>query len=286
MHAPREKAQQAALRRVGDGGWLLAAVPGARRALAVLRSCGFADPNRALANLASLTPTPWEAELFTPALPGLGGGSQILSDTLRRHPTFLHWLLEPATMRQWAKDELARELARDLTPFSRAQARWNVLRRFKYRHLLRIGSRDLLGDADLTVTTEELSRVADVVVSAAWQMTAEGLNAQHGVPLTPTGKEVGLAVIAMGKLGGEELNYSSDIDLIFVYGEDGETSGGPGGALPNSEYFDRVACGIVAAVDSVTEEGHAFRVDLRRFLTDYQRRTAEIRAVYTRVFSS
>lgn len=209
--------------------------------------------------LSSLGSHPGAAHL----LAALGGGSQFLSDTLRRHPTFLPWLLEPAAMRQWAKDELAQELARDLTPFSRPQARWNVLRRFKYRHLLRIGSRDLLGDADLTVTTEELSRVADIVVEAAWRMAEGELRSRHGVPLTPTGEEAGLTVIGMGKLGGEELNYSSDIDVIFVYGEDGETSGGPGGALPNGEYFDRVARRIVAAVDSVTEEGHAFRVDLR-----------------------
>ncbi|MBI4588592.1 MAG: bifunctional [glutamate--ammonia ligase]-adenylyl-L-tyrosine phosphorylase/[glutamate--ammonia-ligase] adenylyltransferase [Candidatus Rokubacteria bacterium] len=193
----------------------------------------------------------------------LGGGSQFLSDTLRRHPTFLPWLLEPAAMRQWAKDDLAQELARDLAPFARPQARRNVLRRFKYRHLLRIGSRDLLGDADLTVTTEELSRLADVCLDAAWRMGEEELRSQHGTPLTPAGDESGLAVIGMGKLGGEELNYSSDIDLIFVYSEDGETSGGPGGVLPNGEYFARVARRIVEALESVTEEGHAFRVDLR-----------------------
>ena len=283
--------------------------PGHRRALGLLSSLGFTDPDRAFLNLESLTPTPRDAELLAPSLPRLlrglaaapdpdmalnnlerfggvvdratflttlgshpgaahllatlGGGSQYLADTLRRHPTFLPWLLEPSTMRQWTKDELVQELARDLAPFSHPQACWNVLRRFKYRHLLRIGSRDLLGDADLTVTTEELSRVADVLLDAAWRAAEAALRSQHGVPRTSTGGETGLAIIGMGKLGGEELNYSSDIDLIFAYGEDGETSGGPAGALPNGEYFRRVAREIVAAMDSVTEEGHAFRVDLR-----------------------
>ncbi len=196
-------------------------------------------------------------------LAALGGGSQFLSDTLRRHPTFLPWLLEPSAMRQWAKDELAQELARDLAPFSRREARWSVIRRFKYRQLLRIGSRDLLGDADLTVTTEELSRLADVCLDAAWRAADHDLRSQHGIPQTPAGDEAGLAVIGMGKLGGEELNYSSDIDLIFVYSEDGETSGGPGGSLPNGEYFRRLVREIVAALESVTDEGYAFRVDLR-----------------------
>ncbi len=193
----------------------------------------------------------------------LGGGSQFLSDTLRRHPTFLPWLLEPSTMRQWAKDELAQELLRDLGPFSRREACWNILRRFKYRHLLRIGSRDLLGDAELTVTTEELSRLADVCLDAAWRLADRDLRAAHGAPRTSAGEEAGLAVIAMGKLGGEELNYSSDVDLIFVYSEDGDTSGGPAGTLPNGEYFRQLARAIVAALESVTEEGYAFRVDLR-----------------------
>ncbi|MBI3625659.1 MAG: glutamate-ammonia-ligase adenylyltransferase [Candidatus Rokubacteria bacterium] len=233
---------------------------------------GAPDPDMALNNLERLGAV-LDRATFLPTLashPGaahllatLGGGSQVLSDTLWRHPTFLPWLLEASAMRQWAKDELAQELDRDLAPFSRPQARWNVLRRFKYRHLLRIGSRDLLGDADLTVTTEELSRLADVCLDAAWRAADQELSSQHGVPRTSTGDEAGLAVIGMGKLGGEELNYSSDIDLIFVYSEDGETSGGPGGVLPNGEYFRRLAREIVAALESVTEEGYAFRVDLR-----------------------
>ena len=233
---------------------------------------GAPDPDMALNNLERLGAMLERATFLTTlvAHPGaahllatLGGGSQFLSETLRRHPTFLPWLLEPSAMRQWSRDDLAQELDRDLAPFSHSPARWNVLRRFKYRHLLRIGSRDLLGDADLTVTTEELSRLADVCLDAAWRRADGDLSSQHGTPMAPSGEPAGLAVIGMGKLGGEELNYSSDIDLIFVYSEDGETSGGPGGALANGEYFRRLARQIVSALESVTEEGYAFRVDLR-----------------------
>jgi glutamate-ammonia-ligase adenylyltransferase len=193
----------------------------------------------------------------------LGGSSQALSDTLRRHPTFLPWLLDPHAMRQWLRDELAQELDQNLAAFSQTESRWNALRRFKSRHFLRIGSRDLLGDADLTVTTEELSRLADVCLNGAWRLAEKGLSRKYGAPRTLTGEAAGLAVIGMGKLGGEELNYSSDIDLIFVYSEDGETSGGPVGRLPNGEFFVRVAQGVVKALEAVTEEGYAFRVDLR-----------------------
>ncbi len=198
-----------------------------------------------------------------PLLARLFGSSQFLADALRRRPTLLPWLLEPRTMRAWLADDLQADLAQTLAPFAAREAQMNALRRFKYRQLLRIASRDLLGDADLTVTTEELSRLADVCLDEAWRLADAGLRARFGAPVGPDGRETGLAVIAMGKLGGEELNYASDIDLMFVYGADGETEGGAEGRLPNGEYFARLAREIVAFVETATEEGYAFRVDLR-----------------------
>lgn len=226
------------------------------------------DPDMALNNLERLAASVDRAVLYAtlrehpgavPLLTALGGGSQFLADTLRRHPRVLPWLLEARNMREQLRDELAQELDRDLAAFSALKARWNVLRRFKYRQVLRIGCRDLLGDADLSVTTEELSRVADACLEAARRMAEEECRARYGRPLAPSGEEAGLAIIGMGKLGGEELNYSSDIDVLFVYSEDGETTGG----LSNAEYFTRVAQGVVAALEAVTEEGYAFRVDVR-----------------------
>ncbi|MEK7839262.1 MAG: glutamate-ammonia-ligase adenylyltransferase, partial [candidate division NC10 bacterium] len=166
-------------------------------------------------------------------------------------------------MRQWLRDDLEEELRQSTAAFSRAEARWNTLRRFKYRQLLRIGCRDILGDADLTVTTEELSRLADVCLETARRWAEGALEPLYGVPVGPDGARTGLAVIGMGKLGGDELNYSSDIDLIFVYGEDGETTGGTAGRVSNDRYFTEATRSIVAAIESVTDEGHAFRVDLR-----------------------
>ncbi len=86
----------------------------------------------------------------------------------------------------------------------------------------------------------------------------------YGAPIGADGTPTGLAVIGMGKLGGDELNYSSDIDLIFVYGDDGETAGGAArAASPTASYFAEAVRAIVATLESVTEEGHVFRVDLR-----------------------
>jgi glutamate-ammonia-ligase adenylyltransferase len=191
------------------------------------------------------------------------GSSQMLADALRRRPSTLAWLLEPATMRVWLAEEFAAGLAQALAPFTTREARLNALRRFKYRQLLRIGARDLLGDADLAQTTEELSHLADACLAEAWRMADAEARAEYGAPLDDTGRETGLAIIGMGKLGGRELNYSSDIDLMFVYGADGETAGGPEGRLATGDYVARVCRDVVAMMEESTDEGYAFRVDLR-----------------------
>jgi len=198
-----------------------------------------------------------------PLLTRVGGSSQFLADALRRHPSILAWLLEPTTMRVWLAEDVASDLARSLGPFQTREARVGALRRFKYRHLLRIGARDLFGDADLAVTTQELSGLADVCLAEAWRAADGEVREAYGSPLGAEGEETGLAVIAMGKLGGQELNYSSDIDLMFVYGQDGETAGGSLGRVANGEYHARVCRAIVAWLDTATDEGYVFRVDLR-----------------------
>jgi glutamate-ammonia-ligase adenylyltransferase len=244
--------------------------PALPRVLAELAAA--ADPDMALNNLEryaggvdravffrTLAEHPGAAHL----LAVLGGGSQFLADALRRRPAGLAWLLEPRTMRVWFADDFAADLAQSLAAFPGREARLNALRRFKYRHVLRIGARDLLGDADLSVTTEELARLADTCLGEAWRMAETDARARFGAPRDDDGGETGLAVIGMGKLGGEELNYSSDIDLMFVYGAEGDTAGGPEGRLSNGEYYARVCRDIVAIIESVTDEGYVFRVDLR-----------------------
>jgi [glutamine synthetase] adenylyltransferase / [glutamine synthetase]-adenylyl-L-tyrosine phosphorylase len=198
-----------------------------------------------------------------PLLARLGGSSQVLADVLRRRPSSLAWLLEPATMRLWFAEDLGADLAQTLGPFETRAARMNALRRFKYRHILRIGARDLLGDADLSMTTEELSHLTDACLSEALREAAATASELFGTPRGADGSDTGVAVIAMGKLGGDELNYSSDIDLMFVYGADGETSGGRSGSVANGDYFARVCRELVALLEEITEEGHVFRVDLR-----------------------
>ncbi|HEV8474284.1 MAG TPA: hypothetical protein VGR82_16010 [Methylomirabilota bacterium] len=230
------------------------------------------DPDMALNNLERYAAAVDRGVLFrtlaehpgaAALLARVGGASQFLADVLRRRPSTLAWLLEPRTMRVWLAEDLADDLATSLAPFGTREARANALRRFKYRQLLRIGARDLLGDADLSVTTAELSRVADACLAQAQADAEADARARVGAPLDADGRETGLAVIGMGKLGGEELNYSSDIDLMFVYGAEGRTAGGAEGRLDNGEYFARVCRDLVAMIEAITEEGYAFRVDLR-----------------------
>ena len=148
-----------------------------------------------------------------------------------------------------------------------------VLRVFRKRELLRIAVRDLVGRADLSETVGELSNLAEVTIQAAYEWHAEGLRRKHGRPLI-AGEDggvlpAGFAVIGMGKLGGRELNFSSDVDLMYVYTADGETEGIPGtegsttNRITNHQYFVKLAELVSAAIGRNTADGFVFRVDLR-----------------------
>ncbi len=141
------------------------------------------------------------------------------------------------------------------------------LRRFRKQEMLRIALRDLLGRADLSETVTELSFLAEVCLQAAWRWCDAGLRRKHGAPRVAqedgTTVPAGFAVIGMGKLGGRELNFSSDIDLIYVYTADGETDGEGDARTTNHQYFVKLAERLSAAIGRTTEDGFVFRVDLR-----------------------
>jgi glutamate-ammonia-ligase adenylyltransferase len=150
---------------------------------------------------------------------------------------------------------------------------FRALRIFRKKEMLRIGLRDLLGMADLQEIVGELSDLADVCLELAYEWVDAGLRKRYGGPVIQqadgTVTAAGFAVIAMGKLGGRELNFSSDVDLMFVYTADGETEGMPsaGGKttnrITNHQYFVKLAEKLSAAIGQKTEDGFVFRVDLR-----------------------
>ncbi len=137
------------------------------------------------------------------------------------------------------------------------------LRRFKQRAYARIAARDLAGLASLAEVTETMTLIAEIAVDRALAVLGNSLVARFGRPLSDAGEEQQLIVIAMGKLGGRELNASSDIDLIFVYPEDGETDGADGRTISNFDFFTRLGRQLINAISEVTDEGQVFRVDMR-----------------------
>jgi glutamate-ammonia-ligase adenylyltransferase len=135
------------------------------------------------------------------------------------------------------------------------------LARFRRRQLLRIVVRDVLGAAALSDVTSELSGLADAILEVALERVRAEFVARHGEPRLAGGQACGFSVISLGKLGGRELNYSSDIDLMFVYGGKGETDGES--PVSNQEFYKKVANSYTALLSGYTGEGQCYRVDLR-----------------------
>ena len=134
------------------------------------------------------------------------------------------------------------------------------LRLLRQRIMLEIARRDLTGAATLSDVTESVSRLADFCTSRATQWAHHQLAKRYGQPANHDQ----LIVVGMGKLGGRELNVSSDIDLVFVYAQDGETSGGPTGkTLSHAEFFTQTGRKVMGILSDLTEDGFVFRVDMR-----------------------
>jgi glutamate-ammonia-ligase adenylyltransferase len=145
-----------------------------------------------------------------------------------------------------------------------------TLRRLRQQVMLRVLLRDLAGRAPLAEVVTSMSDLAELSLGYALRHLSQWLEAQHGTP-TANGRRQELVVVGMGKLGGRELNVSSDIDLIFVYPEEGDTvssaappvTGAGPRLLSNHEYFTRLGRKLINAIADITEDGQVFRVDMR-----------------------
>ncbi len=171
----------------------------------------------------------------------------LLTDILQH----MHAPLTEQHMRDW----LAEQPVTDEPTLKRA------LRKLRQRVMVRIITRDLNGLADLHEVTLTISQLAEVAVQFALQHHSLWLEETYGKPLGESGAAQQMIVIGMGKLGGYELNVSSDIDLIFAFEEDGATNGGR--QLSNVDFFTRLGKKLIASIDEVTEDGFVFRVDMR-----------------------
>ncbi len=192
--------------------------------------------------------------------------SRFLSEAVLRRP---EWMLQAADPGDLHRMLSAEEFTERLLQFRAAEGpdvpAPVLLARFRRRQSLRILLRDVLGLAALADITGELSNLADALLDFAYRQIRGQLAARHGEPVFegPDGqpRPCGFAVIALGKLGGQELNYSSDVDLMFVYSGNGETAGP--GAITNKEFFKKVANQYTELLSTYTADGSCYRVDLR-----------------------
>ncbi len=136
------------------------------------------------------------------------------------------------------------------------------LRLFRNREMVRIAIRDLAGLADLDATLKDLSALADLCVRQALENLYQDQIRQWGTPTDADGAAQRLVVLGMGKLGAHELNFSSDIDLIFAYPRDGQTIGA-GKSTSNEAFFTRLCRKLMQLLSAKTAEGFVFRVDAR-----------------------
>ena len=137
----------------------------------------------------------------------------------------------------------------------------SMLRRFRNRYMLHVLWREVFEPADLDETLTSLSGLADRMLAVATRHAERELAPRFGEVRNGKGRKVPLVIVGMGKLGGLELNFSSDIDLMFLYPEDGETDGRK--SVSAQEYFVRLARKVIGLLDERTEDGFVFRVDTR-----------------------
>ncbi|MCX6133492.1 MAG: DUF294 nucleotidyltransferase-like domain-containing protein [Ignavibacteriales bacterium] len=189
----------------------------------------------------------------------LSSQSQFLADILVRNPELFRWLTSSNVLKiTKTRDDYAAEASDAIVLFQRSEKKLDSLKRFQRRELLRIGARQILKEADVSSTSSELSALADSIACAVLAMAYDQMRETFQGDVK---KE--LAVIGLGKLGGEELNFSSDIDLIFVYDKDGPLEGSQARLSSKHEYYCRVAEYVVRRLSEHTAEGHLYRVDMR-----------------------
>jgi glutamate-ammonia-ligase adenylyltransferase len=200
------------------------------------------------------------------------GGSSFLAEILIRNPEYFYWVFDPAVLkRRRTQREITRDFSQAVRLLKTKEDRLDLLRTFKRKEILRIGVRDLLREASVEEILTELSDLADVLIQKAYEICDRSLRGRYGTPSYQdrSGRQlrIGFAIIAMGKLGGGELNFSSDVDLLYLYGtRTGKTSGVRSDSesrIANADYFRRLAQQVTAALNTATGQGYVYRVDLR-----------------------
>jgi glutamate-ammonia-ligase adenylyltransferase len=210
-------------------------------------------------------------------LAALFSGSQTSGNLLVAHPQWLDHLAIEHLRFPRRHQGLRNEAGTWLKPAIEAKdysGAFSILREFKQREMVRIAARDLGRLGNVPEITREISDVADVCLDAVWQICRQQFVERYGTPFHQNADEqwqpTEFCVLGMGKLGGQELNYSSDVDVLFVYSEEGHVFKEPPTknktlrtVLTSHQFFLRLAETFIAEVSRMTEQGSLFRIDLR-----------------------
>ncbi len=160
-----------------------------------------------------------------------------------------------------AREVLVREICSDVAAMTDDREVLTILRRHKQRETLRIAYGDIVRRQRLETVTEQISTLAEAICEAAVRAARRKAEQQRGVPRRPDGQRARFVALALGKLGGQELNYSSDIDLVFLCDDAGKTDGPR--SVSSTEFYERLVQQVVKYLTESTALGAAYRVDLR-----------------------
>lgn len=199
---------------------------------------------------------------FGPELTRVVATSEFAAKTIARDWPWLLGCRDDGSLQRPANGAALQRIEAEIRDYTAdSETLKSYLRRFRDRWLLHVLWREVCGHVQLGETLRALSDLADALLDACAHHASRLTQQRFGTPRSAAGQEIPIVILAMGKLGGHELNFSSDIDLIFLYPEDGETDGRR--VLSAHEYFARLTRHIVALLDDVTADGFVFRVDTR-----------------------
>lgn len=218
--------------------------------------------NEYICNCGKLQIKPLSDERMLSAIGTVWASSRFVANYCIRHPTILHELVDSGDLfSNTARENYRARLKSAIETGESIEDLMPILRQCRNREMLRIAWRDLAQWAELEETLNDLSVLAEVYVQESLDFLYQKACERRGVPFCGDGTPQQLVVLAMGKLGAWELNFSSDIDLIFAYPEEG--------VLPDkhetsyNEFFTKLCRALVKVLDAKTEEGFVFRVDTR-----------------------
>jgi len=188
--------------------------------------------------------------------------SEYAADVMARYPQAFAELVESGRIHKVLEgNELEIEFLAGAQDNETENQFMRRLRIFRHREMIRIVFRDLAGWSDTRGMLADLSALADTCVRAAFLFSTTEMQKRHGVPRNAEGQRSVFVIVAMGKLGGGELNFSSDVDVVFLFSDPGETDGAR--SLSNEEYFRRLAQHFIALMSKKTADGFVYRVDAR-----------------------